>query len=222
MTSSELRPSLSPGEPAPDFTLPAVDGSGTVSLADYRGLGPLFLTLFVGLWCPFCRRAIAQVATIEPKLKAAGVETLGIVATSPENARLYFKFRPTRFRLAADPELTTHRAFGVPKPAATPELMKAIETTQINPDGILPEPLPVTEAAAAVATLDGYKETETDRTDMERQWPQLKGQFLIDQDGIVRWANIECATDGLAGLGKFPSSEEILTAVRIMLGTAAK
>jgi peroxiredoxin len=199
-----------------------VDGSGTVSLADYRGLSPLFLTLFVGLWCPFCRRAIAQVATIEPKLKAAGVETLGIVATSPENARLYFKFRPTRFRLAADPELTTHRAFGVPKPAATPELMKAIETTQINPDGILPEPLPVAEAAAAVAALDGYKETETDRTDMERQWPQLKGQFLIDQDGIVRWANIECATDGLAGLGKFPSSEEILTAVRIMLGTAAK
>ena len=217
MASSELRMPLSPGEPAPDFTLPAVDGSGTVALADYHGLSPLFLTLFVGLWCPFCRRAIAQVATIEPNLKAAGVETLGIVATSPENARLYFKFRPTRFRLAADPELTTHRAFGVPKPAATPELMKAIETTRINPDGILPEPLLVTEAAAAVAALDGYKETETDRTDMERQWPQLKGQFLIDQEGIVRWANIECAAEGLAGLGKFPSSEEILTAARTLL-----
>lgn len=222
MAISELRPPLSPGEPAPDFTLPAVDGSGTVSLADYRGRSPLFLALFVGLWCPFCRRAIAQVATTEPTLKAAGVETLGIVATSPENARLYFKFRPTRFRLAADPELTTHRAFGVPKPAATPELIKAIETTRINPDGILPEPLPITEAAAAVATLDSYEGTETDRTDMERQWPQLKGQFLIDQGGIVRWANIECANEGLAGVGKFPSSEEILTAVRAVLGTASK
>jgi peroxiredoxin len=182
----------------------------------------LFLALFAGVWCPFCRRAIAQVATTEPTLKAAGVETLGIVATSPENARLYFKFRPTRFRLAADPELTTHRAFGVPKPAATPELMKALETTRINPDGILPEPLPVMEAAAAVAALDGYKETETDRTDMEGQWPQLKGQFLIDQDGIVRWANIECATEGLAGVGKFPSSEEILMAARTVLSTAPK
>ena len=91
MTISELRPPLSPGEPAPDFALPAVDGSGTVSLADYRGRSPLFLALFVGLWCPFCRRAIAQVATTEPTLKAAGVETLGIVATSPENARLYFR-----------------------------------------------------------------------------------------------------------------------------------
>ena len=50
---------------------------------------------------------------------------------------------------------------------------------------------------------------------MERQWPQLKGQFLIDRDGIVRWANIECA-EGMAGLGKFPSDEEILTAARAL------
>jgi peroxiredoxin len=155
MTISELRSTISPGEPAPDFVLPAVDGSGTVSLADYRGKTPLFLALFVGLWCPFCRRAIAQVGTTEQALKASGVETLGIVATPPENARLYFKFRPTRFRLAADPELSTHRAFGLPKPARTPELMTALEMTRINPDGILPEPLPIIEAAAAVAKLDG-------------------------------------------------------------------
>ncbi len=115
MTISEARPPVSPGEPAPDFELPAVDGSGTVSLADYRGRTPLFLSLFVGLWCPFCRRAIAQVGATEPALKASGVETLGVVATPPENARLYFKFRPTRLRLAADPELATHRAFGLPK-----------------------------------------------------------------------------------------------------------
>jgi hypothetical protein len=82
--------------------------------------------------------------------------------------------------------------------------MKAVEVTRINPNGILPEPLPIMEAAAAVAKLDGYTENETDHSDMERQWPQLKGQFLIDRDGIVRWANIECATEGLAGVGNFP------------------
>ncbi|MPR13829.1 redoxin domain-containing protein [Microvirga tunisiensis] len=210
MSISEAHPTISPGQRAPDFTLPAVDGSGTVSLADYRGRTPLFLALFVGLWCPFCRRAIAQVGMSEPALKASGIETLGIVATPPENARLYFKFRPTRFRLAADPELTTHRAFGIPKPTPTPELVKALGEIRINPDGILPEPLPIMEAAAAVAKLDGYTENDTDHTDMERQWPQLKGQFLIDRDGIVRWANVECATEGLAGVGKFPSSDDIL------------
>jgi peroxiredoxin len=213
---TDSRPPVSLGEPAPDFTLPAVDRPEMVSLADYRGRSAVFLALFIGLWCPFCRRSIAQMSATESKLKAAGVETLGVVATTPENARLYFKFRPTRFRLAADPELTTHRAYGLPKPAPTPELMQAIETTRINPTGEFPEPLPIGEAAGAIAKIDGYTENQTDKADMERQWPQLKGQFLIDHDGIVRWSNIECATEGLAGMGKFPSAEEILGAARTL------
>jgi len=215
MTTTESRPPVAPGEAAPDFTLPAVDRQETVSLADYRGRSPVFLALLVGLWCPFCRRSIAQMSANEGKLKALGVESLGIVATPPENARLYFKFRPTRLRLAADPALVTHRAYGVPKPAPTPEFMKELETTRINPNGELPEPLPIQEAAMALAKLDGYADNQTDQADMERQWPQLKGQFLIDRDGIVRWANIECA-EGFAGVGKFPSEEEILTAVRAL------
>ncbi len=214
---TEPRPTVTPGDPAPDFALPAIDGNGTVSLQDYRGKAPLFLALFVGLWCPFCRRAIAQAAAADEALKASGIETLGIVATPPENARLYFRFRPTRLRLAADPELTTHRAYGVPKPAVTPEFMKMMEATPVNPDGVLPRPLPIPEAAAAVGKLDGYAENATDQADMERQWPQLKGQFLIDRDGVVRWASIECGTEGLTGIGKFPSREEILAAAQAVL-----
>ena len=103
-TQEMLSPVLA-GTPAPEFALPAIDGSGTISLQDFRGRSALFLALFVGLWCPFCRRSIAEVAGTEPALKEQGVETLCIVATPPENARLYFKYRPTRLRLAADPGL---------------------------------------------------------------------------------------------------------------------
>ena len=215
MTMVESRPPVAPGEQAPDFTLPAVDRQQMVSLADYRDRSPLFLALFIGLWCPFCRRSIAQMGTTEGKLKAVGVETLGIVATTPENAQLYFKFRPTKLRLASDPELTTHRAYGLPKPAATPEFMKALETTRINPTGEFPQPLPVSEVAMAIAKSDGYVENQTDKAEMERQWPQLKGQFLIDRAGIVRWANVECA-EGVGGMGKFPSAEEIIAAARAL------
>ena len=45
-----------------------------VSLAGYRS--SVFLALFIGLCCPFCRRSIAQMAVIEDKLQALGVETL--------------------------------------------------------------------------------------------------------------------------------------------------
>jgi peroxiredoxin len=184
-------------------------------LPTIRDRSTVFLALFPGLWCPFCRRAIAQAVGNEAALKAAGVETLGVVATPPANAQLYFKFRPCRLPLASDPELTTHRAYGVPKPEPTPEFMKALESTHINPEGALPKPLPALQAATALAELDGYAENETDRADKQRQWPQLKGQFLIDRDGIVRWASIECS-EGVAGLGKFPTAGEIVSAVRSM------
>ena len=68
-----------------------------------------------------------------------------------------------------------------------------MEHTYVNPTGELPAPLPVPAAAAALAALDGYQFTATDERDAESTFPQLKGQFLIDRDGIVRWANIECA-----------------------------
>jgi peroxiredoxin len=216
MTTVEMPQPVSPGQPAPHFTLPAVDGNSPISLSDYCGRSPLFLALLIGLWCPFCRRQIAQIGAIEGKLKAEGIQALGIVATLPENARLYFKFRPTRLRLAADPELTTHQAYGLPKPTPTPEFMQAIETTRINPFGDLPQPLPVMQVVEAVAKADGYTENDIDRADMQRQWPQLKGQFLIDRDGIVRWTYIECATEGPAGFGKFPSVDEIIAAARLL------
>jgi hypothetical protein len=44
------------------------------------------------------------------------------------------------------------------------------------------------------------------------------GQFLVDQDGIVRWVNIECAKDGLAGLQKFPTDDDFLAAARDVVG----
>jgi len=206
---------VSPGEPAPSFALPAVAANdATISLDDYRGRTPLFLALLLGLWCPFCRRQIVQLGGFEDKLKPLGVQSLAVVATAPENARLYFKFRPARVRLAADPALTTHRAYGVPKPQPTPEILEQMGTIRINPTGELPEPLPIAEAGKVLQERDGYVNTAQDQADIERQWPQLKGLFLIDRGGIVRWSYIECADEGLAGIGKLPSEEAILDAAR--------
>ena len=216
MTSIESRPPLQPVEPAPDFTLPAVGRDGTVSLADYRGKSPLLLAMFRGLWCPFCRRAIAQMGVTRQKLQSLGVETLGVVATTPENARLYFKYRPTRVPLAADAELITHRAYGIPKPPVTPELMQALQAVRGNPTGELSESMPLAQIGDALDRLHGFERTETDQGDLQRQFPQLIGQFLIDRNGIVRWINIECAKEGLGGLGMFPTDEELVSAARAL------
>ena len=211
---------VEPGEPAPDFSLPTVDREGFVSLADYRGRSPLLLTLNRGLWCPFCRRHIARLGGTRAKLKSVGVETLAVVATKPERARLYLRFRPTGVPLAADPELITHRSYGLPKPTLTPELLQAARSVRVNPAGDLPEPVPVLEVNDIANRLDGFEFTDTDRDDMDRQFaagPQLAGQFLVDTDGIVRWANIECA-EGLDRAGQYPTDEQLLTAARALAG----
>jgi len=50
MTTIERRPPVRPGEPAPDFTLPAANREGSVSLADYRGRSPVLLAMYRGLY----------------------------------------------------------------------------------------------------------------------------------------------------------------------------
>jgi hypothetical protein len=67
--------------------------------------------------------------------------------------------------------------------------------------------------------MDGYQPTPTDQRDQELTSTQLKGQFLIDRDGIVRWSHIECS-DGLSTMGKFPSHDELLSAAAIVISSA--
>jgi peroxiredoxin len=205
---------LRPGEPAPDFTLPAVHRPGTVSLGDYRGRSPLLIAFFRGIYCPFCRRAIAKLGLSRDKLLAAGVETLAVVASNLDRTRLYFQYRPTRVPLAADPELMTHRAFGITKAPVTPELLEVLQTTRTDALGELPRPLPIAEAAEALQQKDRFELTETDTREAEEQFPMDVGQFLVDRDGIVRWANLEMARGGAAAIGKFPSEEELLAVAR--------
>jgi peroxiredoxin len=216
MKTIERTRRVQPGEPAPDFDLPVVQSERMVSLADYRGKRPVFLALFIGLYCPFCRRSIARMGGLRDKLEAAGVDTLGVVATELDNARLYFKYRPSRLPLAADPEFSIHRAYGVQKIQVDDAMIAAIDAVKINPTGELPEPMSPGEASAVLDQAEGYQRTEADGRDIERQWPLVKAQFLIDQEGIVRWANVECEADGLAGIGKFPGDDEILAAVRLV------
>src|SRR5262244_1833802 len=164
------RPPVQPGERAPAFVLPAINRDGTVSLADYRGKSPLFLAVFRGLWCPFCRRAITELGSTSEKLRAIGVETLAVVASNVENSRLYFKLRPSRIALAADPECSTHRAYGIPKLAITPETEAALGATRINPTGELTTALPVLEAAAALDERGGrHRRTRGHRKVPERR-----------------------------------------------------
>jgi peroxiredoxin len=214
MAAVEQRAPLQPGERAPDFALPAVDREGLVSLADYRGKRAVLLAIERGVWCAFCRRHLAHLDLTREKLRPVDVETLAIVATDLERARLYFRYHPTSVPLAADPELSTHRSYGLREMPMTPLTLVRVLTTRVNPTGELPKPMPLLKVGGVLDRMDNFEATETDRDDKRRQGRQLVGQFLIDRDGIVRWRNIEGAQEGPAGIGRFPSDDELLAVVR--------
>jgi hypothetical protein len=75
------------GDRAVDFVVPAVDGSGSLALADFTGRQPLFLGVYRGLHCPFCRRHLAQLDLIRAKLEleaAARTESWPVQTTIEE------------------------------------------------------------------------------------------------------------------------------------------
>jgi hypothetical protein len=151
------------------------------------------------------------------KLEGVGVHTLGVMASGPDQARLFFRFRPPRIRVGCDPELATHRVYGVPNSAVTPELWQAAQVAAVNElRGMRHPEVPAAEAYETLGRLDGYAPTEGDMADFQRHRAQLTGQFLIDRDGIVRWVHVECAPGSLAGLDQMPSDEELLAAARAL------
>jgi len=215
---------LQAGDPAPDFALPAVNREGSVSLADYRGKGPFLVALFRGLHCPFCRRQIARLSATQKSLASEGVDTVAVVNTPLERARLYFQYRPTQILLAADPDVRTHHAFGLIETKVLPDDADPSEvhwphTTTIARFAELttlprPEVPEAMNAFAAMETLnkqDAFEATEVDQQIAQVHGFQGTGHFLIDAEGIIRWAYIEAA-DREAEICQFPGDDELIAA----------
>ncbi len=224
MTTMPNRP-LQPGDPAPSFVLPAVNREGMVSLDDFRGRSPVLLALMRGLHCPFCRRHIAQLGVTRDKLAAEGVETMAVVNTPAERARMYFQYRPTRVVLAADPDVRTHQAYGLPKVGLVPEdtapselqwpqrvKMSQVLAMRLNPRGLLPEPMNPFAANEALNRQENFQPTEVDQQVAEAHGTQLTGVFLIDRTGTIVWTYAEGLVPDQVQI--LPSEAEILAAVR--------
>ena len=206
------------GERAPNVVLDAITREGKIAIDDFRGQKPVLVGLYRGLHCPFCRRHIATVSKLTPALNAKGIESLTVVNTPIEPARLYLRYHPMVGLLAAaDPERASHRAFGLPNmqitegESAFPHKvsMSDVKSMRIDLPGEMPKPMDPFAALEYLNKKDAYDITEADQQMMATGVGQLMGQFLLDRDGVVRWTFSELL-DG--GLGARPSSEEMMSA----------
>jgi peroxiredoxin len=210
------------GAPAPDFTVAAVHRDGSIGLADFLGRQPLFLALYRGLHCPFCRRHLAQLDLIAAKLQPLGVATLAVVNTPLDRARFYFRHHHGAVPLGADPDRAVHRAYAVPKieivetagrtqPWPMQTTIEEFLSYRINPTGELDAPVNPLESNDALNAKDGFRMTDADEQVRTQHGTQLVGMFLIDRDGVVRWRYLEGEASP-ADIGRFPTQQQILDA----------
>lgn len=104
---------LSPGDPAPDFTLPDADGK-PVSLADYRGRR-VVVYFYPAASTPGCTKQACDFRDSLAALDAAGLAVLGISPDKPAKLARFRDAEGLTFPLLSDPErevLTTWGAFG--------------------------------------------------------------------------------------------------------------
>ena len=162
---------LQPGDRAPNVVLDAITREGKIAIDDFRGQKPVLVGLFRGLHCAFCRRHIAALAQLDPALREQGVESLTVVNTPIERARLYLRYHPLPLLAAADPERTSHRAFGLPNLEFTENetawpykvSMAQASSMQVDLPGELPGPMDPMAAAEILDKKDGYEVTEADQ-----------------------------------------------------------
>jgi len=212
---------LQPGDRAPNVVLDAITQEGKIALDDFRGQKPVLVGLFRGLHCAFCRRHIAAQARLDPELRERGVESLTVVNTPIERARLYFRYHPMPNLLAAsDPERASHRAFGLPNLEFTENetnwpykvAMAVAKDMRVDIPGELPGPMDPMTAGAILDKKDHYELTEADEQMIATGQGQLVGQFLLDRQGIVRWSFTEVPEGGRYMFGA-PNPNELMSAV---------
>ena len=115
------------GKPAPEFQLPALEGSGTLSLADMRG--KVVVVNFFASWCVPCKQEHPALVRAWERYRTADVVLVGVLYQDSVDAGREFARRlggtwPT----AVDESGRTALAFGV---------FGVPETFFVGPDGVI-------------------------------------------------------------------------------------
>ena len=127
---------LSPGDAAPDFTLPDADGK-PVSLAEYRGRR-VVVYFYPAASTPGCTKQACDFRDSLAALDAAGLAVLGV---SPDKPAKLAKFRDAEgltFPLLSDPSrsvLEAYGAYGEKLLYGKPVVGVIRSTFVIDPDG---------------------------------------------------------------------------------------
>ncbi|MFI7640894.1 thioredoxin-dependent thiol peroxidase [Nonomuraea sp. NPDC049400] len=145
---------LAPGDAAPEFTLPAADGT-TVSLDAYRGKR-VILYFYPAAMTPGCTKQACDFRDSLDQLAAEGFVVLGVSKDKPAKLVKFVERDALTFPLLSDPELAVHQAYGAygTKKLYGKEVVGVIRSTfVIDSDGKIEQALYNVKATGHVAAL---------------------------------------------------------------------
>jgi putative peptide zinc metalloprotease protein len=185
------------GSPAPELALESVQGP-TVKLSDYRGRQNVVIWFSRGYNCPFCRRYMAQLDQAHDKFVAANTHVLEIGPNVLKPARIYFQRQPIKFPFLCDPSKAAYLRFGLRDQGpieANINTIRSFGWAYLHGDGI---------NTTRIAAGDTFTEGFVGRLYHHALTAMQQGVFIVDRDGIVRYAN------AFKPLDTIPPTEEIL------------
>lgn len=106
---------LKTGDLAPDFTLPAPDGT-PVTRSLFQGRMALLLHFFRGTWCLQCRAQIRQLLEDSAEIERRGARLLGVAVQKRNRLEAFLRDHPHPFPILADEDRVQAKAWGVYQP----------------------------------------------------------------------------------------------------------
>lgn len=103
---------LKAGDKAPDFTLGDSDGK-PVSLAELLSRGPLVLSFYRGVWCPYCNLELQALQATLAEFQKLGASLVAISPQTAVNSRKSVRQNGLGFPILSDPGNDVAAAFGL-------------------------------------------------------------------------------------------------------------
>ncbi|WP_347556934.1 peroxiredoxin-like family protein [Robbsia sp. KACC 23696] len=112
IASGQAGRAIKAGDRAPQFTLKDQDGN-VVSSAELLAKGPLIVTFYRGVWCPYCNIELQAMNEALPEFRALGANVVAISPQTPVNSRKAVRTNALDFPVLSDVNGQTGADFGL-------------------------------------------------------------------------------------------------------------
>jgi peroxiredoxin len=154
------------GDIAPSFTLSDHEGK-PVSMSDLLKNGPLVITFYRGVWCPYCNIELRALQAALPEILLRDAGLVAISPQTPVNSRRSQRDNKLAFSILSDAKSEVADAFGIrfALPAYLADLYKSFgnDLTVVNDDSSWVLPMPARYIVAPDGTI-AYSEINPDYT----------------------------------------------------------